>query len=342
VPQKAAASRTHSKRFARFVTRFKVRTPCAVMCALLVVSARAFAMSGTDQIAWPGKPVAAERDWPAGVVELVNDPTRTEGWSPWFSEWPNDVKNYTFHLQSAAEANRLLKEFAAIKAPKLQLRLNPGKEPRGLGFSTVLKEGNTNAALFSIGSQARINEWYQHLAESKPGVRKFGVHELTEPPAAMPPTLTLYVANPAINLQGLEIPDNVEVVANTHEAGKANPEDAPRIQAIEQFIADHRKKAAAQSANVNDHLAWVEQCLKDFASLKPGMTRKEVESKFPQDGGLQTVSPVRYTHPACPCFKIDVEFDFKRDQADQGRAITGADDKVTRVSRPYLERPISD
>ncbi len=90
------------------------------------------------------------------------------------------------------------------------------------------------------------------------------------------------------------------------------------------------------------HIAWVERCLRDFASIKPNMTRQEVEGRFKLDGGLQGASPVRLTHPACPYFKIDVEFDFKRDSANQGRAITATDDKVLRASRPYLEAPIMD
>jgi hypothetical protein len=94
------------------------------------------------------------------------------------------------------------------------------------------------------------------------------------------------------------------------------------------------------SAKINkDCTPWVENCLKDFQTIKAGMTRSEVESKFPMDGGLQSVSPVRFVHPTCPYFKIDVEFDFKRNAADQNRAIRGKDDKVMKVSKPYIERP---
>jgi len=43
-----------------------------------------------------------------------------------------------------------------------------------LAFSTVLEEGNGAAVVFSIGSQKRIDQWYQHLREVEPGVRQFG------------------------------------------------------------------------------------------------------------------------------------------------------------------------
>jgi hypothetical protein len=72
------------------------------------------------------------------------------------------------------------------------------------------------------------------------------------------------------------------------------------------------------------------------------MTRGEVEKKLEMDGGLQTVSPVRFLDPACPGFKINVEFDFKRSAIDQNRAVETKADKVIRVSKPYLERPSMD
>ena len=100
-----------------------------------------------------------------------------------------------------------------------------------------------------------------------------------------------------------------------------------------------KKSADNQS---HPHAEWVEQCLKDFESLKPGMTRGEVDRKFHLDGGLQSASPVRYVHSECPSFKVNIEFDFKKDAADQNRAIIGKEDKVVRVSKPYLERPFMD
>ena len=82
--------------------------------------------------------------------------------------------------------------------------------------------------------------------------------------------------------------------------------------------------------------------LKVFESITNGMSRAEVEREFQMDGGLQSASPVRFIHSGCPNFKVNVEFDFKRNGADQNRAVIGKEDKVIRVSRPYLERPFMD
>ncbi|HUG67855.1 MAG TPA: hypothetical protein VMM76_08885 [Pirellulaceae bacterium] len=96
------------------------------------------------------------------------------------------------------------------------------------------------------------------------------------------------------------------------------------------------------SAKDKDHTRWVEMCLTDLEAIKIGMTRAEVESKLQMDGGLQAVSPVRFAHPSCPYFKLDVEFEFQRDASDQNRAVRGRDDAVKRISRPYVERPYID
>jgi hypothetical protein len=87
---------------------------------------------------------------------------------------------------------------------------------------------------------------------------------------------------------------------------------------------------------------WIENCLLSFDAIKPGLTRNHIKNIFPMDGGLQFVSPVRFVHPECAYLKIDVDFEFKRDVTDQGRAIVGKDDKVTNVSKPYIERPHMD
>ena len=93
---------------------------------------------------------------------------------------------------------------------------------------------------------------------------------------------------------------------------------------------------APQAKTSQERTVWVEKCLRDFEGIKPGMTRGEIQKKFPMAGGFQTVSPVRFTHPECGYFKVDVEFDFKRNEKDQNRVIESPDDKATKVSRPYI------
>jgi hypothetical protein len=89
-------------------------------------------------------------------------------------------------------------------------------------------------------------------------------------------------------------------------------------------------------------VAWVRKCLAEFAAIKPGMTRAQIEKLVRWDGGLQTVSPMRYVLPECRYFKIDVTYSYKTNPADEGRAIWSPDDKAVEVSKPYIEEPILD
>ena len=222
------------------------------ICALLHLGGPfASGMSGTSIVAWPGKPATGKADWPEGALALVNDPVRTTGWNPWFSEWPNDVNHYGFQVTNSADVNGLIQRFAAIKSTNMQVRLNPGREARSLGFSTVLKDGNEVCVVFCLGSQTQINEWFQRLPEEEPGVRKFGVHYLREAPKATPPTLTLYVANPAISLRLLEIPGHIEVVADIRPPSPAVATNSPIVKTIEDFVVG-RKASPAPSTQAKE------------------------------------------------------------------------------------------
>ena len=108
------------------------------------------------------------------------------------------------------------------------------------------------------------------------------------------------------------------------------------------FLMSFTPLYAAEKLETSTHVAWVEKCLRDFEFIKPGITRAEVEKRLSLDGGLQSFSSVRFVHPECAYFKINVEFEVKKDLNDQGRIMKGADNKVIKVSKPYIELPYSD
>jgi len=175
--------------------------------SLCLASSNLFAAGGTAVIATKGQPVTASADWPEGVDDIVNDPARTSGWNSWFSEWPNDVQQYAFEIKTTDDLNRLIEKLAATKAEVRQIRLSHLPEPAALGWVTRLPEGNRIAAIFSIGDQARIDEWYKHVR------KPFGVMEFTAAPVAVPPTLTLFIQNKSVNLDELKIPKEITVTS---------------------------------------------------------------------------------------------------------------------------------
>ena len=218
------------------------------LCALCFHAPTARAMSGTSQVAWSGKPVVGVAGWPEGALALINDPLRTDGWNPWFSECSNDVNFYEYKIHDAGDVNHLLKSLAGIKTTNATLRLNPGKQATALGFSTVLPKTNQTAAVFSVGNQSLLHEWYQRLPEIKPGVRRFGVTEFTNAPDSLPPTLTLYVGHQAVDLQKLQIPDTVMVVADVKAA--ENGTEAT-VKAIETFMNTRQPKPSIPVSGAN-------------------------------------------------------------------------------------------
>ncbi len=223
----------------------------SALCALLALSQCVFAMSSTSQVATEGRPVpkaAVETyGWPAGVLDLVNDPLRSNGWNPWFSEWPNDVNHYEFKLREHDDLKKIIQKLATIRCDCVRITLDPGKEPGALGFTTVLPKGNGTAAVFAIGSQKIIDAWYLRLPEMEPGVRKFGVLRYTECPKALPPTLTLFVGNSAIDLGNLEVPTHVEVRGAVSDSYRKEHAKDPLVSAIDAFVAGHREKQEATS-----------------------------------------------------------------------------------------------
>lgn len=219
---------------------------CSVVLILLATSIL-FAAGGTHIIATKGQPVAVSAAWPEGVGELVNDPTRTTGWHSTFSEWPNDVNHYAFEITTTDDLNRLIEKLAAVKEIG-KIRLSHLKEPASLGWVTNLPEGNNIPVIFSLGDQARIDEWFKQVR------KPFGKMEFTAAPIAVPPTLTIFVQNKTVNLEQLKIPERIGVTSgyvptlfhrsNTRnekkkeEEAARNPVSSEKLDPAEQAAAD--------------------------------------------------------------------------------------------------------
>ena len=101
----------------------------------------------------------------------------------------------------------------------------------------------------------------------------------------------------------------------------------------------------AQSRALADqeHTKWIDHVMRSIATFKPGMARKELFSVLTEDGGLSTRTQGRYVYKHCPYIKVDVEFS-PVDEIGTGRDATSEnpDDKIVKISRPYLEYSITD
>jgi hypothetical protein len=216
------------------------------IAAAVVLGAPAvvWAIAGFSPVAAQGQPLEDDGQWPAKMVDVLNDPARTVGWNFWFSECPNDVNHYAFVAKSTDDVNRVLKKLAAVDAKGMAVVLALGKEFPVGGFA-FLRKGNNAAAVLAFGNQSRINQWYIHLKtpEGEPGVKKFGVNRYTEPPKAMSPTLTIYVENPAVEVEKLVIPAALTVSATITKEEREARKDEPTLKAIDALLLGRQRAA---------------------------------------------------------------------------------------------------
>ncbi len=83
----------------------------------------------------------------------------------------------------------------------------------------------------------------------------------------------------------------------------------------------------------------IEKVLRDVGEIKVGMTRADLLKVFTTEGGMFTSRSRKYVYRGCPYIKVDVEFDTANSKEPLRESAT---DKITAISRPYLEWSIID
>ena len=105
------------------------------------------------------------------------------------------------------------------------------------------------------------------------------------------------------------------------------------------FTASMITGIPAQSAKAEpDHTKWIASVIDTAATIKPGMTRKELSRVFTTEGGISSRTWQRYRYKNCPYIKVDVEFSPVGGTGDAPRE----GDKIVKISHPFLEYPVMD
>jgi len=81
------------------------------------------------------------------------------------------------------------------------------------------------------------------------------------------------------------------------------------------------------------HTQWVGNVLAWIATIKPGMTRSDLLRVFTTEGGWSTRTHRTYVLKQCPTIKVDVDFSISENEAE---------DKITQISKPYLDYSVYD
>jgi hypothetical protein len=89
-----------------------------------------------------------------------------------------------------------------------------------------------------------------------------------------------------------------------------------------------------------EHTNWISSVLAWIQDVKPGMTRMDLLKVFTTEGGLSNRSRQTYVLKQCPYIKVDVEFAPATNEQD--RLTEMPEDKIEKISRPYLAYSIMD
>ena len=94
------------------------------------------------------------------------------------------------------------------------------------------------------------------------------------------------------------------------------------------------------SAFDEGHTEWIATALRSIQAIKVGMTRSELMKVFTTEGGFEfksaTTSQRTYVYRKCPYIKVDVKLAISSPYEDLPT------DKITELSRPYLEWTVAD
>lgn len=86
-----------------------------------------------------------------------------------------------------------------------------------------------------------------------------------------------------------------------------------------------------------EHTQWIDHVMRAIATLKPGMTRRDLLRVLTTEGGIFTRKRQRYVYRHCPYLKVEVDF------SPLGAAQEpNPDDQVVKISRPFMEYSIMD
>lgn len=97
---------------------------------------------------------------------------------------------------------------------------------------------------------------------------------------------------------------------------------------------------SAQICSNKSHCDWISGSVQTINSLRPGMTRADLEKLFISDGGLSTRGRGTYVYNSCPYIKVDVEFNIVQPSDNQKPDMR--QDQIKSISRPYLAQPTAD
>ena len=88
------------------------------------------------------------------------------------------------------------------------------------------------------------------------------------------------------------------------------------------------------------HSEWVAKSLSEIQTVKVGMNRRDLLKLFTVEGGVSNRRTRTYVYRECPYIKVDVGFELVGMPND--KLTEHMEDRITRISKPYLEQSVID
>ena len=105
------------------------------------------------------------------------------------------------------------------------------------------------------------------------------------------------------------------------------------------LVQGKTNEVSQKSSAEVEHAKWIASVIDAASSIQPGMTRKDLFRLFKEEGGLSTRRRRQYVYRECPYIKVDVEF---AAVGDLNSSTEAQEDKITKISSPYLQYAIAD
>jgi len=105
-------------------------------------------------------------------------------------------------------------------------------------------------------------------------------------------------------------------------------------------IQEALKASGKLTETKSEHSEWLARSLREMQTIKPGMTREEFLKVFQEEGGLSNRLQQRFAYCGSPYIKVDVHFEAVGTPDD--KLTKSPNDKIAKISTPFLEWPIAD
>jgi hypothetical protein len=117
--------------------------------------------------------------------------------------------------------------------------------------------------------------------------------------------------------------------------GKSEEEKDRRIEEKERRIREYLD----WSRKNDDKISWVREAGREMETIEVGMTRRDLETVFMEDGGMQGMTNGFYVYRYCPYFKVYVKFRMHNDERGEGGRLIHPyhpDDIIVEIKGPYV------